>query len=157
MRLRISVRGRVRPSVQSYFRTTNMAVYEGEKSSTDIINSDTISDDAVPPRYLFNGTYSLFSGLKTAMDLLEEDMEMFKKRTDSSIESLFNYWKFHVFVFLSNKMTRLVTIINVVAMCPLFSYASKSRRTWESRKGSLWFRSSRSRVFHEAVWRTVLV
>ena len=68
-----------------------MAVYEGEKSSTDIINSDTIGDDEVPPRYLFNGTYSLFSGLKTAMDLLEEDMEMFKKRTDSSIESLFNY------------------------------------------------------------------
>ena len=41
MRLRISIRGRVRPSVRSwvrlyvpwYFRTTNVTVYEGKKSS----------------------------------------------------------------------------------------------------------------------------
>ena len=36
----------------------NMAVFEGKKSSNDIINNDTISDDEVvasyvPPRYLF--------------------------------------------------------------------------------------------------------
>ena len=62
MRLRISIRGRVRPSVRPsipcYFRTTNMAIFEDEKSSIDITNNDTISDDEVvasyvPPRYLF--------------------------------------------------------------------------------------------------------
>ena len=62
MRLRISIRGRVRPSVHPYvpcyFRKTIMAVFEGKKSSNDIINNDTMSDDEVvafyvPPRYLF--------------------------------------------------------------------------------------------------------
>ena len=49
----------VRPSVPSYFRTPNMAIFEGEKSSTDVVNSNTMSDDEevasdVPPRYLLN-------------------------------------------------------------------------------------------------------
>ena len=65
MRLRISVRGRDRPSVHRcvgpsvlcYFRTMNMADFEGEKSSNDIINNDRMSDNEVvasdvPPRYL---------------------------------------------------------------------------------------------------------
>ena len=51
MRLRISIRGRVRssvrPSVPSYFRTTNMAVFESEKSWIDIMNNGTIIDDEV--------------------------------------------------------------------------------------------------------------
>ena len=64
MRLRISIRGRVRPSVSPsvhlsipyYFRT--MSVFEAQKSSKDIMNNDTISDDEevasyVAPRYLF--------------------------------------------------------------------------------------------------------
>ena len=46
----------VRPSVPCYFWTTNMAVFEGEKSSNDILNNNTMSDDEVvtshvPPRY----------------------------------------------------------------------------------------------------------
>ena len=54
-----SVGPSVRRSVPRYFRTTNMAVFEGKKSSNDIINNDTISDDEVvasyvPPRYLFS-------------------------------------------------------------------------------------------------------
>ena len=70
MRRRISTRGCVRPSVRRsvgpsvrmsvpcYFQKTNMAVFEGKKSSNDIINNDTMSDDEVvasyvPPRYLF--------------------------------------------------------------------------------------------------------
>ena len=64
MRLRISIRGRVRPSVgpsvrrsvPSYSRTTNLTIFEGRKSSNDITNNDTMSDDVVasyvPPRYL---------------------------------------------------------------------------------------------------------
>ena len=65
MRLRISIRGCVRPSVgrsvPSYFRTPNMAVFECEKSSTDIVNNGTMSDDEVvasdvPPRYLFTAS-----------------------------------------------------------------------------------------------------
>ena len=56
-RLCPSVRRSVRPSVPSYFRTTNMANFECEKSSTDIINNGTMSVDEVvasdvPPRYL---------------------------------------------------------------------------------------------------------
>ena len=71
MQLRISASGRVRPSVRPsvrrsvrpyvpcYFRTTNMAVFEGEKSSNNIIVSDTMTDDEVvasdlPQRYLFS-------------------------------------------------------------------------------------------------------
>ena len=47
------------PSVPSYFRTTNMADFEREKSSNDIIIDGTTSDDEVvasdvPPRYLFS-------------------------------------------------------------------------------------------------------
>ena len=62
MRLRISIKGHVRPSVRPYvpcyFQTTNVAVSEGKKSSTDIIINDIMSDDEVvasdvPPRYLF--------------------------------------------------------------------------------------------------------
>ena len=54
MRLRICIRGRVRPSVRPsaclcvslyYFRTTNMVVFEGEKSSKDIVINDVMSDD----------------------------------------------------------------------------------------------------------------
>ena len=46
----------VRPSVPSYFQTPNMAVFEGKKSSTDIVNNGTMSADEVvasdvPPRY----------------------------------------------------------------------------------------------------------
>ena len=65
MRLRISIRGRVRPSVgpsvgpsyvTRYFRRTNMAIFESKKSSNDIVNNGTMSDDEVvatdvPPRY----------------------------------------------------------------------------------------------------------
>ena len=63
MRLRISVRGRVRPSVgpsiPCYFRMTNMAVFEGRKSTNDFSNNDTVRDDEVvasyvSPRYLFS-------------------------------------------------------------------------------------------------------
>ena len=59
MRLRISIRGRVRRSVRRsipcYFRMTNMAVFEETKSSKDIKSNDTISEDEVlafdvPPR-----------------------------------------------------------------------------------------------------------
>ena len=66
MRLRISIRGRVHPSVGTsvcrsvpcYFWTPNIVVFEGEKSLTDIINNATMSDDEVvasfgPPRSLF--------------------------------------------------------------------------------------------------------
>ena len=68
MRLRISIRGRVRPSVgpyvPRYFRTTNMAVFEGKKSSNDILNNGTMSADEVvasdvPPRYLLIKNLSL--------------------------------------------------------------------------------------------------
>ena len=53
-----SVRRSVGRSVPSYFRTPNMAVFEGKKSSNDIINNGIMSDDEVvasdvPPRYLF--------------------------------------------------------------------------------------------------------
>ena len=56
MRLRISIRGCVRPSVPCYFRVTDMA-FEGKKSSNEIINNDVVSDDEVvasdvPQRYL---------------------------------------------------------------------------------------------------------
>ena len=69
MRLRISVRGRVPRSVGAsvpcYFRTTNIAVFEGIKSSNDIINNGTMSDDEVvasdvPPRYLLKKTKLVF-------------------------------------------------------------------------------------------------
>ena len=62
MRLRISIRGHVRPSVRPsvpcYFRMTNMANFEDKKSSNDVMDNDIISDDEVvasyvPPRYLF--------------------------------------------------------------------------------------------------------
>ena len=65
MRLRISVRGCVRPSVGTYvpryFRTTNIALFEGKKSSNDIIINDTMSDDEqvasyVPPWYLLDAS-----------------------------------------------------------------------------------------------------
>ena len=68
MGLRISMRGRVRPSVlryfPSHFLTTNMAKFECEKSSTDIINNGTMCDEElvasdVPPRYLFSWDPSL--------------------------------------------------------------------------------------------------
>ena len=47
----------VRSSVLSIFQTTNMAVFEGRKSSNDIIINDTLSDNGVvasdaPRRYL---------------------------------------------------------------------------------------------------------
>ena len=49
LQLRVSITGRVRssvrPSVPSYFRTTNMAVFEIEKSWIDIMNNGTMSDD----------------------------------------------------------------------------------------------------------------
>ena len=77
MRLRISIRGRVRPSVgpsvgwsvPSYFRTPNMAVFEGKKSSNDILNDGIMSDDEVvasdvPPRYLFIWIKYFDSGIK---------------------------------------------------------------------------------------------
>ena len=59
MRLRISKRGRVRPSVGpsvGLSRTANMTTFEGRKSSNDIKINDTIRDDEevasdVPPRY----------------------------------------------------------------------------------------------------------
>ena len=67
MGLRISTRGHVRPSVRGfvgrsvprYFRMLNMAVFECNESSKDIINNDTMSDDEVVasdvfPRYLFS-------------------------------------------------------------------------------------------------------
>ena len=67
MRLRISIRGRVRPSVRRmvpcYFRTTKIVVFEGKKSLNDFINNATMCDDEVvasyvPPRYLFcTGVY----------------------------------------------------------------------------------------------------
>ena len=55
----VSVRRFVRRSVPCYFRKTNMVIYEGKKSSNDIINNDTMSDDQVvasyvPPRNLFS-------------------------------------------------------------------------------------------------------
>ena len=48
----------VRPYVPCYFRTTNMAIFEGKKLSNDIINNGIMSDDEVvasdvPQRYLF--------------------------------------------------------------------------------------------------------
>ena len=53
-----SVGPSVGPSVPCYFRTTNMAVSEGKKTSNNIKINDTKSDDEVvasyiPPRYLF--------------------------------------------------------------------------------------------------------
>ena len=57
--LRISIRGCVHPSVRPsahrsigpsvprYFPTTNMTVFVGKKSSNDIINNGTMSDDEV--------------------------------------------------------------------------------------------------------------
>ena len=56
--VRSSVGPSVGPSVPYYFRTTNMTIFEGEKSSNDITINDTMSDDKVvasyvPPRYLF--------------------------------------------------------------------------------------------------------
>ena len=77
MRRRISIRGHVRPSVRPsvrrsvgpyvprYFRTTNMAIFEGKRSSNDIMTNDTMSDDEVvasdvPPRYLFTITFTCF-------------------------------------------------------------------------------------------------
>ena len=57
MRLRISIRGRVRPSVGPSVRPSRV-IFEGKKSSNNIIDSDTLSDDEVvasyvPSRYLF--------------------------------------------------------------------------------------------------------
>ena len=56
--VRPSVRPSVGPSVPRYFQTTNIAVFEGKKSTNDIKNNGTMSDDEVvasdvPPRYLF--------------------------------------------------------------------------------------------------------
>ena len=56
--VRPSVGLSVRRSVPCYFRTTNMANFEDKKSSNDVINNDTISDDEVvasyvPTQYLF--------------------------------------------------------------------------------------------------------
>ena len=47
----------ISPSVPCHFQTTNMAVFEGKKSSNDFIINDAMSDDRVvvsdvPPRYL---------------------------------------------------------------------------------------------------------
>ena len=70
MRLRISIRGRVRPLVRPsvhpsvgpsdpcYFRKTKIVDFVGRKSSNDIINNATMSDDEVvafygSPRSLF--------------------------------------------------------------------------------------------------------
>ena len=62
MRLRISIRGCVRPSVRpsvrpQLFSNADYGCFEGEKSSTDIVNNGKMSDDVVasdvPPRYLF--------------------------------------------------------------------------------------------------------
>ena len=55
----------VRPSVPSYFLTPNMAVFEGEKLPTDIVNDGTMSDDEavasdVPTRYLFRYSRTYF-------------------------------------------------------------------------------------------------
>ena len=73
MRLRISVIGRVRPSVRPsvgpsvgrsvshYSKTTNVVIFEGYKSLNDMTINCTISDDEavasdVPPRYLLLST-----------------------------------------------------------------------------------------------------
>ena len=62
MRLRISIRGRVRPparpSIPWCFRTTNMAVFVGKDLSNDIIINDSMRNDQVvasyvPPHYSF--------------------------------------------------------------------------------------------------------
>ena len=85
MRLRISIRGRVRPSVRRsvrrsvrpsvpcYFRMTNMAIFEGRKSSNDITNNNRMSDDEVvasyvPPRYLFLGKSNMQLNRQNAPD-----------------------------------------------------------------------------------------
>ena len=47
MSVRPSDRPSVRPHVPCYFRTTNMAVFEYEKSSNDIAINNTMSDDEV--------------------------------------------------------------------------------------------------------------
>ena len=55
MRVCISLRARVRPSIHPpvhpsvlcYFRTTNMAVFDGKKLSNDIQINDTLSGDEV--------------------------------------------------------------------------------------------------------------
>ena len=52
----MSVRPSVHPSVPSYFRTPNMAVFEGEKSSTDIVNNGTMSEDEVVASDVPRGT-----------------------------------------------------------------------------------------------------
>ena len=59
MRLRISIRGRIRPSVRLSRVISNMAVFEGKESSNDKINNDKMSDDGVvasdvPSRFLFS-------------------------------------------------------------------------------------------------------
>ena len=65
MRQSILIRGRVRPfvrrSVPYYFQETNMAVFEGEKSSNEIINNDMISDDEVVASYVPRGTWFFFN------------------------------------------------------------------------------------------------
>ena len=53
-----SVRPYVRPYVPCSFRKTIVAVFEGRKSSDEVIINKTMSDDEVvasdvPPRYLF--------------------------------------------------------------------------------------------------------
>ena len=50
----------VRPSVRPSIPMLNMAIFKGKKSSIDIINNGTMSDDEivasdVPLRYLLNG------------------------------------------------------------------------------------------------------
>ena len=47
----VSVGPSVRPYVPCYFRMTNMAVFEGKKSSNDIITNDTMNDDGVVASY----------------------------------------------------------------------------------------------------------
>ena len=56
--IRPSARLSARPFLPIYVQTSNMAVFEGEKSSTDIVNNGTMSyhevvESDVPPRYLF--------------------------------------------------------------------------------------------------------
>ena len=60
-----SVRRSVRPFVPCYFRTTNMVIFEGKKSSKYFITNDTLSDDEaigsdIPPHCnIPRGIYSI--------------------------------------------------------------------------------------------------
>ena len=66
MRLRISKRGRVRPSVGpsvGLSRTANMTTFEGRKSSNDIKIIDTVRDDEEVASDVPRGTF-YFGGLR---------------------------------------------------------------------------------------------